>query len=330
MKALGAALLGTCLLAVAGCDWGSASNDGPKPMTSASVPAAAGLPSRPSVASPDVVAKVNDTLISKQDVELFLQELKAALKARGQTWTPLSAKEQPNQYDLTDVVNDMIIGELRMQEVLARGVDRDTGVQQRFWYLYRNFFSQEWLGWQRERLAVSDAEVEQYYNQYQAGFRDPEQLRVRQMVLPSEDQAKSALVQLLEGMDFEALAGSMSLRPDAAKSPLVDKWVMRAADKAIIAPNDENIRDLKDSALEQAAFAVTTPGAFSSIVQGPDKNYHVFQLIERRPGRQKALAEVSEMIRTGLTIQKLAGLTEELQKNAKIERFPERLERIAQ
>jgi len=288
------------------------------------------FPSRPVVAPSDVVAKVNGKPISRRDLELTLQDLRATSEALHQPWKPLSAEDKPDEYDLHDLLNDLVLAELRFQDASKFGLDRSADVQYRFWHRFRGFFAQEWVNRQLEQLTVTQAEIDQFYNANKWGFREPERLRVRQIVVSSEDQAKAALVKLLEGVDFVLVAQQMSMRPEAAKGDLVEKWVMRSGEKAAFAPTDDTVRDLKDATLEQAAFAIDKVGGVSSYVKGADGNYHIFQLVERKAGRERPLLEVSDNIRNFLRLQKLAEKTEELRKNAQIEQFPEVLKNVQQ
>ncbi len=311
---------------------GTTSNASAASTTSSTVPIrpAEPFPSRPVVAQPDVVAKVNGQPISRRDLELTLQDLRATSEALRQPWKPLSAEEKADEYDLHDLLNDLEMAELRYQDASKFGLDRSLEVQYRFWHRFRGFFAQEWVSRQLEQLTVTQAEIDQFYNANKWGFREPERLRVRQIVVGSEDQAKAALVKLLEGVEFVAVAQQMSTRPEAARGDLVDKWVMRSGEKAAFAPTDDTVRDLKDTTLEQAAFAIDKVGGVSSYVKGADGNYHVFQLVERKAGRERPLIEVSDNIRNFLRLQKLAEKTEALRKNAQIEQFPEVLKSVQQ
>ena len=293
--------------------------------------ASPGLPSRPPVAPTDVLAKVNDNVITTKDVALTLQDLKATAQALGRPWQPLSVEEKPDAYDLHDVLDELVMAELRTQDGLSRGLDRKTDVQARFWQRYRSFFSQEWVNAQLDQVTseVTEAQVEQYYTNNPWAFREPERLRVRQIVVNAEDQARAALVKLLEGVDFVSVAQQVSIRPETAQGPAVDQWVMRGAEKATFAPNDDRVRSL-DPALEQAAFAIDKVGGVSSYVNGPDGNFHVFQLVERKEGRQRPLAEVSDNIRNFLRLQTLSRKGDELKKKAKVEVFQERLANVEQ
>ena len=65
-------------------------------------------------------------------------------------------------------------------------------------------------------------------------------------------------------------------------------------------------------------------------MKGPDNRFHVFQLVERKAERQRPLTEVWDQIKNYLIVQKLQGALEDLRTQAKIERFPERLQSVTQ
>ena len=320
---VGVAVLLTGLLLLGGCDK-MMETFSPGTAKSAAATATPATPpgitiSRPMIGASDTLAKVNDRPISKREMEMVLQNFKAAMEARGQPWTA------PTTEQLGQLLDDMVLAELRAQDALARGWDRQSDTQTRFGLIARDFFNQEWLTRQADQAIIGETEVDAFYRANPQWFREPEQIRVRQLIFSSEDQAKTALVKLLEGADPVTLAQQQSARPEAAQEPLVNQWVMRSAEKAVRARGDESIREFRDPALEQAAFAIAQSGGLSSYVKGADGNFHIFQLIERKPGRQMSQLEVADNIKTMLRLERLNKLSSELEKHGKVERFPERL-----
>jgi len=325
-----ALLTALLLLAVvaSGCEklpW--AANES-KPASLSAAPTA--FPTPPTTLPSEVVAKVNGTPLSKHDVELALQEARANIEAAGGKWQPLALQDNPNDYDLPDIVNDLITVELRAKDALARGLDRQPDIQHRLYYFYRSLFAQEWVRWQLERINPSPEEIAEFYNKNKLGFQDPVRIQIRQLMVDSEEKAKAALVQLLQDVDFVELAKQVSAQPAAAQAPLAQQWVMRSVDRAAFAPGDETVRDLVDPVLEQAAFSLEKEGDVSKYATGPDGKFHIFQLVKRDPGRQKELVDVSDHIRALLQLDKLNELTEKLRKGAQIDRFPEHLEGVTQ
>src|SRR3989338_3235447 len=181
-------------------------------------------PARPVVPPEDTVATVDGVPISKGDVQSRLEQLKTMVQGLGQEWKPLT------QQELEGVVEQLISNELMSQDAVKRGLDRDTETQRRWDMIRREFFVQEWLRWNQQRLDVGDAEIEDAYATYQANFRLPERRKLRELVVSSEPQAKQALSQLLAGsVDFTALAQQISTGPTAAGGGLLSGWGVRSA-----------------------------------------------------------------------------------------------------
>ena len=323
-------LAAVALVAAVGCEkLPGAATETPAPL--ANTPASGGsFPQPPTVLLSETVAKVNGVAISRQDVELALQETRGNLEASGGTWESLALQDEPDRYDLPDVVNDLVALELQARDALSRGIDRQPQAQRDLYYRVRSFYAQQWVRWQLERTQPTEEEIAKFYADNKAGFRRPDRLRVRQLVVDAEDKAKAALVKLLEGVEFVGLAQQMSLQPDAAQGPLADKWVLRSVEKAAFAPGDDTVRELVDPALEQAAFAIEKAGGLSHYVKGGDGRYHIFQLVTRETGTEQPLAEVHDWIKAQLQLERIGTLTEELRTKAAIERFPDRLEGVSQ
>ncbi len=320
------------LLVVVGCDklpWSSTDNkhDGAT-ATAALTTAQTGVtPGKPTVAPGEVLAIVNGVSISKNDLELQVQELKTLVTSLGQEWKPLTKEQREG------ILKELIKTELLSQEAVARGLDRELKAQQRWEFLRRGFFAQEWLRWNQERQEVSSAEVEQYYERYKPGFIEPEQRQLRRIVVASEEQTKQALARLLgESMDFTALAQQVSLGPEAKDGGLMPGWVMRREEKSRMFLSEENAQAAGvtslDPALEAAAFAIDRENSLSNYVKGADNRYHIFQLVKRKDARQVPLTEVWDRIKNALLVQKLQQSITELRDKAKVQEFPERLDNV--
>lgn len=317
------------LMSVAGCEKLTSLFSGGQEEATAT-PANPSAPSpgsvvRPPVLPGDVIATVNGVSISKADVELRVEELKALVANMGQPWTPLTAEQ------LEAVVDELVNNELMNQEAVARGLDRQLATQRRFEFLRRTFFAQEWLRWNNQRLDVSSTEVEQYYQANQLGFRTPERRKSRQLTVATEDEAKQALSQLLSGTaQFASLAEQTSLAPSKAQGGMMADWVVRAAEQMLVSAEDAQTTSVLDPALEASVFAIDQINGFSSYVKGADNRYHIFQLAEKQAERTRPLTEMWDQIKQFLLFQKLQGSLEALKGQAKIERFAERLDGVKQ
>ena len=322
------------LIAAGGCDqlsqlWTSFKPKGDKPPAAVPTAQQAVVPAKLVVPPSDIVATVNGVAISKSDVQMRVQALKTLIRNAGQEWKPLKVEQ------LDAVLTDLVNTELTSQEAIARGLDRPMEVQRRWEFMRRDFFAQEWLRWHQEHAEVGSADVNQYYEEHKIGFRQPERRRLRQLTVASEEQAKQALARLLgESTEFTSLAQQISIAPSAKDGGLLPGWVMRANEKAFVYPSETEAKNAGvmslDPTLEAAAFAIDQTQGLSNYVKGSDNRYHIFQLTERQEARQRPLAEVYDMIKNYLLVQKLQQSVDALNKKAKIERFPERLESVTQ
>lgn len=64
------------------------------------------------------------------------------------------------------------------------------------------------------QVEVSDAEIKEYYKNHREEFRRPVEIRARQMLFSSRDEANKVRELLKEGGDFATLAGQYSESPD--------------------------------------------------------------------------------------------------------------------
>lgn len=294
-----------------------------------SAAAAGSSATKPMVAPDDVVATVNGEPVSKADVELRIQDLKALVTGLGREWKPLTSQQ------LSALLDELVNNELVTQDAISRGLDHTEETQRRLEYLRRSFFTQEWLRWNRDKLQVTDEEIQQYYDTNKPGFRQPERRKLRQIVVASEADAKQVLSKLLsESVDFATVAQQVSTVSSAANGGMINEWVMRANEKRFLYSSDADAAAAGvinlDESLEAAAFAIDKENGLSNYVKGSDGKYHVFQLVKKEDSRQRMLSEVRDGIKNFLLAQKLQQSMNELTAKAKIQKYPERLESVKQ
>ena len=67
------------------------------------------------------------------------------------------------------------------------------------------------------QIEVTDKETEQYYRANKESFRRPAEIRARQMLFPTREEALKILKRVKKGENFAALAKEYSLSPDSEK-----------------------------------------------------------------------------------------------------------------
>ena len=133
------------------------------------------------------------------------------------------------------------------------------------------------------KVALSPEEVEEYCRQHLSEFDAPEMVVLRQIVVPTANEARDVRRRLeREPRSFEALARAQSRGPEASTGGLMGTFA-----RGELPPE-----------LEQAAFALA-PGATSEIVVTP-LGHHVLRVDERRPARPATLEECRERVQPQL------------------------------
>lgn len=132
-------------------------------------------------------------------------------------------------------------------------------------------------------VAVTDAEIEQYFREHRSEFDRPEQMHVKHILLQDEAEARLVLARLRRGEKFEDLARQYSQDPGSKDQGGDLGFVSRGQ----VVPE-----------FEQVAFTLQ-PKQVSDIVK-TQFGYHLIQLVERRAPQSANLAEVREQIRAQL------------------------------
>ncbi len=126
---------------------------------------------------------------------------------------------------------------------------------------------------------ITDAELRSYFEEHKATFRVPETVTLRQILVPTFNEARDVRRRLLKNSrSFENLARTRSKAPEAEAAGL-----MGVFSRGELPPE-----------LEEAAFALP-PGRTSGIVQTP-LGYHVLRVDERQESRDRLLEDCREEI----------------------------------
>ena len=320
------------LMLLTGCDqmpWQSRENSTASPSAATADPASQPAASSVLIPESERVASVNEAALSMTDMELAVRELKQVMQAYQQPWQPLSAEERADALDLSDVLTNLIETELKAQDAKSRGLNRRTEIQRRYAYLERAFYAQEWDRWQREQAASSEDDIHRFYEQNKAGFTEPEQIHLSQLVTETLAEAETARAQAVQGAVFAQLAREQSVGPGKEQGGDVG-WFLRALDH-------ERLRLLGSAPTEGVIFPQLEPVAFaldanqvSQPVKGPDGKFYIVQLVERKAARQQTELEVRDAIRELLLLQRRQQQLEELRRKARLTEFTERLENVPQ
>lgn len=130
---------------------------------------------------------------------------------------------------------------------------------------------------------VSDAEIEAYFREHRKDFDRPEQVRVKHILLDSQQMAEFVLGKLQRGTPFEELARQYSNDPGSRE---------QGGDLGFVS-HGQLVPEF-----EETAFALK-PKQVSSIVR-TQYGYHLILLVERRPPQPASLTQARNQIRNQL------------------------------
>lgn len=135
------------------------------------------------------------------------------------------------------------------------------------------------------RVSVAPSDVRRYYQANSQEFEKPEQVRVRQIVVVTEEEARNVEELLRAGNDFAALAREKSTAPEAERGGDLGYFAMGEM------PAEFNV-----------VFGLPK-GGISGVVKSP-YGFHIFKLEDKRRAGKVGLDEVSKGIAEKLRREK--------------------------
>jgi parvulin-like peptidyl-prolyl isomerase len=152
-------------------------------------------------------------------------------------------------------------------------------------------------------LEVPDSAVAFHFAEHRDRYAAPPQVQVRHIVVEDEEKARWVLAQLQSGADFEELARTHSLGPEARHGGLLPAFTRGELPEAF-----DRAFDLR-------------PGQVSDVIESP-YGYHVFLLEKPISQYEPNLEEVGEKIRGELRESRFTSLRDnwlrELRRKARI------------
>ncbi len=135
----------------------------------------------------------------------------------------------------------------------------------------------------RGRGEVSEGEIERYYKENQTLFMEPQEVKIRHIVVNTEPALKEVVTKLSKGESFEKLASTYNI--GKFKEDGGDLGYIRRGQLA--SPFAQ---------FEEAAFSLRKRGEISEVVSTP-YGYHIIRLEDMRGNTLRPLNQVKERIR---------------------------------
>lgn len=250
-----------------------------------------------------VVARVNNIPITLEDLNQEVDTFNALAREQNKPEAQINTREKKLSY----LKDEMISRALLYQAALDRGLENKEEVQRALEKYKQNLLVGELMNEEYNKIEVSPAEIEAYYNQYKEQLREPEERQIREIMVPTEAEAKDILIELLKGADFADLARQHSKAPSASNG----------GDLGLIS------KGKKFAQFDAVAFSDSLEvGQYSNIFKGPD-GYYIIKLEAKKGGKQRSLSEMWDDIKRGLQFlkqqQQIKDLIGKLSQEAKIE-----------
>jgi peptidyl-prolyl cis-trans isomerase C len=232
-----------------------------------------------------VVAKVDDTVITVTDVQERINKQSPFVRAR---YTNADKKKE--------FLDGLVKFEVMAAEAARRGYDKDPDVQRVMKQQMISKLMQKDFESKLKVEDVPDADVEKYYNEHPTEFHQKDEVRVNMILV--KDKAKAE----------RAYAEARALPKGAAN--VMDQKGFR--DLVVKYSEDEDSKprggDLSffdaDSAtvpkpIVEAAFKLKDVGDLAPLLK-TDKGWAIIRLTQRRPGFNRPLAEAKRQIQQRL------------------------------
>jgi parvulin-like peptidyl-prolyl isomerase len=219
-----------------------------------------------------VLLELGDETVRRSDFERYV----AAVQARG---GGASLAPEVRQALLEPYLEERIL----VLEARARGLAARGDAEEKENESVRRLLSDAVLS----RVTVSDAELDAYCREHARDFDRPERIRVRQILVPTSNEARDVVRRLKKDpKSFATLAQTRSRGPEASTGGAMGTFG----------------RGELPAELEAPAFALAG-GETSDVVRSP-LGYHVLRVDERVAASQTSLPQCREAARARLLRQK--------------------------
>ena len=252
-------------------------------------------------AEDDVLAKVGNEVITRVDFETRVDRL------------PPAAREELKDFGKKKLILDtMIKGRLFVVEAENRGLNEMPYIKAGLRMLREDYITQEFVrAYLAKKAEVSEEEVQNHYNT-NPEIREREFLRISQIVVEKEGEAKEILERLKKGEPFRKLAQERSIDPAGQFLGGQLEWFEKGK-------GEKEIED---------AVANLEQGGISGIIKAKG-GYYILKLDEKRISPKPPYLKVKDEITRRLKYKRITEVMEkeieDLKKKITIEIFYEKL-----
>lgn len=220
------------------------------------------------------LARINEVSISLEEFQQMLE--KQPLEGKMKLLSEKGTRDFLENYVITR--------ELLYQEAKKKGLDKTKEMVDKIEDARRVILIEALLDEVlKGRGEVSEEDIQRYYKENQTLFTEPQEVRIRHIVVNSEPTLKEVVSKLSRGESFEKLASTYNI--GNFKEDGGDIGYIR---RGQLAP--------PFAQFEEAAFSLKKRGEISEVVRTPF-GFHILRLEDMRGSTLRPLAQVKERIR---------------------------------
>jgi peptidyl-prolyl cis-trans isomerase C len=220
------------------------------------------------------LVRINDVSISLEEFEQMLEKQPLEGKMR------LLSEKGTRDF----LENYVIPREVLYQEAKKKGLDKNREIQLKIDDARRAILIDALLEEElRGKGEVSEEEIRRYYKENQTLFTEPQEIKIRHIVVNTEHALKEVAKKLSQGESFEKLASTYNIgrfKEDGGNLGYIRRGQLASP----------------FSQFEEVAFSLRKRGEISEVVNTP-YGYHIIRLEDMRGSTLKPLSKVKERIR---------------------------------
>lgn len=260
------------------------------------------------------VAKVGSYYITLDDLNKEIENYNGLVTAQG-IGTKIETKAQKLAYLKEELVRKYVL----YQEALDRRVlEKSESLQKALENAKISLLVTDLLREEIAKIDVSSQEIEKFYNDNKDSLKEPEQRKVREIMVPTEEEAKQVNIQLFQGGDFAALATQYSKAATAAKGGDVG-WVSLELNPK---------KRIRFDKFYEVVFSQDA-GSISSYFKGPE-GFYIVKVEEIKKPEPKSLSELWDNIKSYLLLDKqqkaISALSAKIEGETKVEIYEGKVE----
>lgn len=252
-------------------------------------------------AEDEVLARVGNEVITRIDFETRLRSL------------PPAAQEEMKDFEKKkELLNNMIKARLLVAEGEKRGLNEKSDIKAAMKMIRDDYITQEYVkAYLGKNVEVSDEEAQNYYNT-NPRIREREYLRMSQIVVEKEEEAREILARLKKGEHFKKLARERSVDEASKHMGGEVEWLEKGKGEKEI----------------EEALSTLEKGGLSDIIKLKGK-YYILKLEDKKIEPKIPFLKVKDEIIKSLKYMKLTEVVEkeieELRKKISVETFYDKL-----